>query len=235
MAAYAPVTYKKAVADSLFDIPFDYLSKKFVQVHVEGVLKSYGSDYDFLDKTRVRFLKGAIPAGTAVMLSRKTDASTMLVSWRDASVLRAGDLEVSQLQLLHIAEEANVTADAALTGDAFKGWDAEGRRLTNLADAITATDAMNKRSVFALIEAAVAGVVGGIGWFVQAGVGAVKRTFQDKLREDLSALDFGCIPNGTTDNSLMLEAAAAAAGGGQSLSHAQKRGGFIGPLRLWPP
>lgn len=144
MAAYAPITYVKSEASSIFDIPFDYLSQKFIQVFVNGVQKDYGVDFDFLDKTRVRFLLSAVPAGVAVTLKRKTDASSRLVSWRDASVIRASDLELSQLQLLHVAEEASVVAGEALGPTPFLNWNALGRRIINVTDPVDPQDAATK-------------------------------------------------------------------------------------------
>lgn len=147
MAAYAPITYKKSEASATFEIPFDYLSQKFVQVYVEDIKKVYGLDYDFLDKTRIRFLTGNIQAGVAVTLKRQTDAGQRLVSWRDASVLKASDLELSQLQLLHVAEEAAVVAGLALGLDYDSNWNALGRRIVRLGDPLKATDATNKQWV----------------------------------------------------------------------------------------
>jgi len=92
-------------------------------------------------------------------------------------------------------------------------YDAENRQIKNLADGSDQQDATNVRQVIAYIEAAVAGVVGGFGWFIQTGVGAVQRTFQSKMREQFSITDFGAIPDGVTDNSAALSAACAAAGG----------------------
>lgn len=152
MAAYAPITYKKSEASALFDIPFDYLSQKFIQVFVSDALQAYGTDYDFLDKSRVRFLRGNIAAGTSVTIQRNTDASSRLVSWRDASVLRATDMELSQLQLLHIAEEAYVTAKLSMGLDSKFNWNALGRCITNLAEPLEDRDAASASWVRKLIS-----------------------------------------------------------------------------------
>lgn len=197
MAAYAPITYQKSEAATLFDIPFDYLTKRFIRVYVENSLKVYGIDYDFLDKTRIRFLADAIPAKTRVKLSRETDASALLVSWKDASVLRATDLALSQLQLLHIAEEARVTAQSAMGTDYLFNWDALGRRLKNLGNPLDDLDAVNRISMRDYVDQSIAGVEGGYGHYQQNGIGAAVRNYNAKLREVVSSTDFGAIADGT--------------------------------------
>lgn len=52
----------------------------------------------------------------------------------------------------------------------------------------------------------VAGVVGGYGSFLQEGVGAVERTFQDKERDIVSIKDFGAVGDGITDDTSAVEA-----------------------------
>jgi hypothetical protein len=214
MAAYAPITYRKSEAATLFDIPFDYLSQKFVVVSREDVVQTYGTDYDFLDKSRVRFLKGNVPAGAAITLKRRTDAASRLVSWRDASVMKASDLELSQLQLLHVAEEAAYVAGLALAPDFYLNWNAYGRRITNVGDPVLEQDAVNSRTLRAFVEKAIAGISGGFGWFIQTGLGAIYRTFQEKMRDRISFKDFGAIGDGNyhplSERYLTLAAAVAA-------------------------
>lgn len=67
---------------------------------------------------------------------------------------------------------------------------AQQNRIQDLADAVGEQDAMNKRTTRSLIETLIAGIAGGVGAFLQAGIGAVVRTFQDKLRETVSVFDF---------------------------------------------
>ncbi|WDY60402.1 tail fiber domain-containing protein [Pseudomonas sp. PSKL.D1] len=76
-------------------------------------------------------------------------------------------------------------------------YDAEGRLIKNLADGGDDQDAVNIRTMRSYVDAAIAGVVGGFGWFLQSGMGAVFRTFQDKMRDSISTSDFGSIGDGT--------------------------------------
>lgn len=79
-------------------------------------------------------------------------------------------------------------------------FDAESRRIANVADPTEQTDAANLRSVQSYVDIAIAGVVGGFGWFLQAGTGAVQRTFQSKMRERISPEDYGAVGDGVTDD-----------------------------------
>lgn len=69
-------------------------------------------------------------------------------------------------------------------------YDAKQNRISNLADPAVPQDAVNNRSMRSYVDAAIAGVVGGYGWFIQYGAGAVYRTFQDKMRDEVSIKDF---------------------------------------------
>lgn len=77
-----------------------------------------------------------------------------------------------------------------------KYYDAKQNRISNLADPSLEQDAVNNRSMRNYVDAAIAGVVGGFGWFIQYGSGAVYRTFQDKMRDTVSVLDFGAKEGG---------------------------------------
>lgn len=86
-------------------------------------------------------------------------------------------------------------------------YDALNNRISNLADPLSSLDAVNNRSMQSYVEKAIAGVVGGFGWFLQSGIGAVYRTFQDKMRDIVSVKDFGVIGDGIADDSAAFQAA----------------------------
>lgn len=130
-----------------FTVPFDYLAKKFVKVSV-GLTVLNGGDYGdtskdfyFLDKTTVR-LKTAPQAGAEVTIRRYTSATDRIVSFKDASILKANDLDTSSIQTVHIAEEGRDVINDALIKDKEGNWDAKFRKITHVNDPENDQDAM---------------------------------------------------------------------------------------------
>lgn len=130
-----------------FTVPFDYLAKKFVRVSLGvTILKGgdYGDtskDYYFLDKTKVR-LKVPPQEGEVLTIRRYTSATDRVVSFKDASVLKATDLDVSSVQTIHIAEEARDIINDALIKDKGGNWDAKGNRIVNVGNPEADSDAV---------------------------------------------------------------------------------------------
>lgn len=97
------VTYIANGEQRGFSFPFDYLRKSFVYVKTDNHILPQGSAYTVTDHKTVVLTTPPV-AGTVVMIYRDTD-TTPLVSWADASVLRAADMTIQQIQDLHILEE----------------------------------------------------------------------------------------------------------------------------------
>ena len=131
-----------------FTVPFDYLAKKFVKVSV-GLTVLEGGDYGdtskdfyFIDKTTVR-LRTPPQAGAEVTVRRYTSATDRVVSFKDASILKATDLDTSSIQTIHIAEEGRDVINDALIVNKEGNWDAKGHRVVNVGDAVNDGDAVN--------------------------------------------------------------------------------------------
>lgn len=132
-----------------FTIPFDYLKKSFVTVRLGaattltgGDYGDTGSDYYFLDKTTIR-LKVAPASGESLTIRRHTSATERVVTFKDASILKATDLDTSQMQAFHIAEEGRDAINDAIIGDKEGNWDAKGHRIINVGTPIKDNDAVN--------------------------------------------------------------------------------------------
>lgn len=130
-----------------FTVPFDYLKKSFVTVRLGTVTTltggdygDTGSDYYFLDKTTIR-LKVAPASGESLTIRRHTSATERVVTFKDASILKATDLDTSQMQAFHIAEEGRDAINDAIIGDKEGNWDAKGHRIINVGDPIKDSDA----------------------------------------------------------------------------------------------
>lgn len=130
-----------------FNIPFEYLARKFVVVTLIGVdrkVLTLNTDYRFATRTTISLTKAWGPADgyTAVELRRVTSTTDRLVDFTDGSILRAYDLNVAQIQTMHVAEEArDLTADTiGVNSDGH--LDARGRRIVNLANAVEDRDAI---------------------------------------------------------------------------------------------
>lgn len=131
-----------------FTITFEYLARKFVKVTLIGKDRKelvLNQDYRFTTKTQITTSRAWTDADGYQMIEirRFTSASDRLVDFADGSILRAYDLNISQIQTLHVAEEArDLTADTiGVNNDGH--LDARGRRIVNVADAQDVGDAIN--------------------------------------------------------------------------------------------
>ena len=131
-----------------FTIPFDYLKKSFVTVRLGpgttltgGDYGDTGSDYYFLDKTTIR-LKVAPASGESLTIRRYTSATERVVTFKDASILKATDLDTSQVQAFHIAEEGRDILEDSLSVNREGNWDAKGKRIINVGTPEADSDAM---------------------------------------------------------------------------------------------
>ena len=129
-----------------FTIPFDYLARKFIAVTLIGAdrkVLTLNTDYRFTTKTQIT-LNVPSPAGyEQIEIRRFTSANERLVNFHDGSILRAYDLNLSQIQTLHVAEEARDLAGDSLSINDEGFLDARGRKIINLGDATDPNDAVN--------------------------------------------------------------------------------------------
>lgn len=94
-------------------------------------------------------LSKAISANSFLKIYRETTTDT-IVSWNDASVLRAKDMSLQEVQLLHLAEEtADKVFDTGMSTSPTNTnvWDGQYKRITNLLDPQEDGDAVTLRYV----------------------------------------------------------------------------------------
>lgn len=123
----------------------------------------------------------------------------------NANVLEQG-MDLLDMQIQQLADDNARTprlGEADVDGNGT--YDGNGNRLGNIADAVSPDDVPNLAQVTGLIGP-------GSGPFIQSGIGAVIRTYQDKDRERVSAQDFGAAGDGVTnDRAAIVNALAATA------------------------
>jgi hypothetical protein len=134
-----------------YTFPFEYLQKNFVKVRYQKpdasyVNLEYEKDYTITEDTVNLMVAGS--TDDIINIYRETPADR-LVKYVDASILKAHDMNVNELQTLHIMEEQTdyLTAYALFKADNANRWDARQLRLTNVALPQEPTDAVNKAYV----------------------------------------------------------------------------------------
>lgn len=140
MAITTIYTYPLNGTQREFNIPFEYLARRFVALTLVGTDRRelvLTADFRFVSKTIVQTNVAWGPADgyERIEIRRNTSTTDRLVDFSDGSILRASELNISQIQTLHVAEEArNMVADT-ISENSDGELDARGRRLANLADA----------------------------------------------------------------------------------------------------
>lgn len=150
LAPKTVLTYPLNGTNRDFTIPFEYLARKFVQVTLIGkdrTLLTLNIDYRFTQRTIITTTKPWGPADgyERIEIRRYTSATERLVDFSDGSILRAYDLNTSQVQSLHIAEEGRDVASDTIGVNNDGDLDARGRKIVNLADAVSDGDAVTLR------------------------------------------------------------------------------------------
>ena len=135
------ITYTADGSQTNFSVPFDYLRPSFVHVFVNDAEVSEGFT---ISNRMVMF--DAVPAKDAVVRIYRNTPTTRLVSWADASILKAIDMTIAEVQQLHILEEANDWSKThSIVFDEERGvWQGRNYRVSNVSDPTEAQDVVTK-------------------------------------------------------------------------------------------
>ncbi|HCW16875.1 MAG TPA: hypothetical protein DHL02_02715 [Achromobacter sp.] len=201
-------------ASTVFAVPFYFLGAQHLQVTLSGSpvaeqLLTLGTDYSVAGAGNES--GGSIttvsiyPAGQRLVIERVVPV-TQETSYQpnDPFPAKSHERALDKLtmicqQFLRLFGSGNPLLSRVLmlgrTDVNGQGsYRANNNRIQDLADPKADQDAVNRRSMFAFVtdyvDKAIAGVVGGFGWFLQAGIGAIFRTFQDKMRDIVTGGDF---------------------------------------------
>lgn len=216
MAVPAGPTEVRYVANgvaTVYAIPFLVLDSTDLQITLNGVLVTSGFTLTGIGNPTSTCTFSVAPTGDLLLQQnipfQRLNDYQELGDFMSGTVNRDFDRIWQALkQLLRYAGRALSLGPYDFDG---QGWyRAKGNGIRDLADSVEERDAVNQRTLRTYIEQALSGVAGGAGWFLQVGVGAVARTFQDKMRDIFDTRDFGVVADGT-DQSLKMQAAINAA------------------------
>ncbi len=135
------ITYTADGSQTNFSIPFDYLRPSFVHVAVNDAEISKG----FTISNRMVMFDSA-PTKDAVVHIYRNTPTTRLVSWADASILKAIDMTIAEVQQLHILEEGqDWSKNNSIALDAESdAWQGRNHRVSNVSDPTEAQDVVTK-------------------------------------------------------------------------------------------
>jgi hypothetical protein len=138
------ITYTADGSQTNFSVPFDYLRPAFVHVAINDAEVSEG----FTISNRMIMFDSA-PAKDSIVHIYRNTPTTRLVSWADASILKAKDMTISEVQQLHILEEVSDWSKTnSIVLDEESGvWQGRKFRVSNIADPKDAQDAVTKNYI----------------------------------------------------------------------------------------
>jgi hypothetical protein len=146
------VTYTANGTDTKFNLSGidGWLNDGFIKVYLDGVLQTTG--YQLIVESGVNKVEFTVippAAGTVILLRRETpntiaNFKDQIVDFDDGSVLTAAALDRAIEGLVHISQESEDAAGdtISLTDDRTR-WDAQSKRLSNMADGLDSSDAVS--------------------------------------------------------------------------------------------
>ena len=139
MATFAIDTYTGNGSTTSFSVTFPYISNTDVIVTVDGVTKTLTTHYTFSNSSTISF--GSAPAnGAVIKFTRSSNRSARLVDYQDGSTLTEASLDQDGNQSFFVAQEAiDITENNLSLSTSTDQWDAESKRITNVADPRTCT------------------------------------------------------------------------------------------------
>lgn len=105
------LTTKTVIGQRTYNFGFDYLSKDFIKVEINGTTLEYPKDYS-VEGTSVNLTVS--PTEVLPLLIYRSTSTLPMVEWKDSSIMRADDLNIQQKQTQHLSEELAFRSQEAI-------------------------------------------------------------------------------------------------------------------------
>ena len=215
--AYSYTAFTGNGSTTQYAVAFPYIRREHVAVTVAGV----PSTFTWVNNSLIQM--DAAPAnGAAVRVYRTTPIDAPLVDFADGSTLVAADLDTNSRQSIYIQQElddaqadnlpnvipngnkGDITTSVGGTVWAINTGAVTEAKINN--GAVTSAKILDGTIVNADVNAS-AGIAATKLAFTQSGTGATARTVDSKLKDVVSAKDFGAVGDGATDDTAAIQAA----------------------------
>jgi hypothetical protein len=133
------VQYTGNNATTNFAFSFPYLDSSHIKVRVDGVI----TPFTFVNSGTVQISPAPL-AGKIIDIRRETPKDIAPVNFTDGSVLLEQDLDLLAAFNLYTAQESADGVADAIVKDSTGVWDAQSRRIKDVANPVNANDAVNK-------------------------------------------------------------------------------------------
>ena len=138
--AQSYVIYTANGSTDQFDLTFDYIETTHITVYLDNVASTA---YTWVNDSRIEM--DSTPAnGVKVKIERNTPVTAKLVDFVSGSVITESNLDTSASQSFNIAVENYDDIADCLKLDNTGVWDADSKRIINVATPTSGTDAANK-------------------------------------------------------------------------------------------
>src|SRR5210317_2673351 len=139
------VRYTGNNSTTSYSIPFSYRATSDLTVTLSGVVTTAYT----LNSAGTTLTFNTAPAqDVAIEIRRRTSQGTKLVDYASGSVLTENDLDTDSDQAFFMSQEAiDDAGDVIKISNTNFQWDTQNKRLTNVADPVNNTDAVNKQFI----------------------------------------------------------------------------------------
>ena len=142
--AFAIDTYTGDGSTVNYSVTFPYIEEAHVVVTLDGVTKTLNTDYSFTTSSTITFTT-APSASAVIKFTRSTSQTSRLVDYQDGSTLTEATLDQDGNQSFYMAQEAiDITENTISLSTSTDQWDADNKRITNLASPVDDSDAVTK-------------------------------------------------------------------------------------------